>query len=294
MRAGILIPCLLALGMAACQNQRQDLTDVVATVDGVPITRDAFEKTLNKNTLLPGRNYSTNERKRGFLQEVIRQELLFQRAMEEGFVEKSERLRKTVAREYLADRVARDGYQPTDEEIRTRFENQRTELEQVRASHILLKFSKPDESKEAKALLRTKLEGIRREYLKDPTPENFARLARTHSEDAANRNEGGDLGFFDRNQMVKPFADAAFALKKIGEVSDVVETNYGYHIVQLTGERRGLEGLHDFVKQLLLQEHQKKVADGILADLEKNASVRIDDEVLAKVTVTRQPLKTEP
>jgi peptidyl-prolyl cis-trans isomerase C len=102
--------------------------------------------------------------------------------------------------------------------------------EQVRASHILIKVDpKADESQKAAA--RKKLEEIRRRLLKG---EDFVTLAREFSE-GPSKVKGGDLGYFGRGQMVKPFEDAAFALE-IGELSDVVETRFGYHLIKVTGK----------------------------------------------------------
>lgn len=92
-------------------------------------------------------------------------------------------------------------------------------LKEVRASHVLVK--KEDEAKKLR-------EDI-----------NAGKIS---FEDAARQislcpsgHEGGDLGFFKRGVMVKPFEDAAFAMKEIGEVSEPVETQFGWHLIQLTG-----------------------------------------------------------
>lgn len=90
---------------------------------------------------------------------------------------------------------------------------------EVRASHILVKTE--DEA-------RSLLEEIR-------AGKSFAQAAEEVSLCPSGQN-GGDLGFFGRGMMVKPFEDAAFAMENIGEVSEPVQTQFGWHLIQLTGK----------------------------------------------------------
>ena len=100
--------------------------------------------------------------------------------------------------------------------------------EQVRASHILIKVDPgADEAKKADA--RTKIESVQTKLKKG---EDFGALAKEYSE-GPSAPKGGDLGFFGRGQMVKPFEDAAFTMKP-GQVSDMVETRFGYHLIMVT------------------------------------------------------------
>ena len=91
-------------------------------------------------------------------------------------------------------------------------------LREVRASHILVKSED-----EAKKLLE-EIEGGK----------SFADAAKEVSLCPSGR-DGGDLGFFKKGVMVKPFEDAAFAMKEIGEISEPVQTQFGWHLIQLTG-----------------------------------------------------------
>jgi len=103
-------------------------------------------------------------------------------------------------------------------------------LEERRASHILINADKA-----APAADRDKARAKAQEIsatLKQ-SPDKFAELAKKFSQDTGSANKGGDLDFFARGAMVKPFEDAAFALKK-GETSDVVESEFGFHIIRLT------------------------------------------------------------
>jgi peptidyl-prolyl cis-trans isomerase C len=103
--------------------------------------------------------------------------------------------------------------------------------EQVRASHILIRVDpQADQSKKDSA--RKKLEAIQQRLKKG---EDFAELAKQYSEDPSSAR-GGDLSYFGRGMMVKSFEDAAFALKK-DEVSDIVETQYGYHLIKVTDRK---------------------------------------------------------
>jgi len=99
------------------------------------------------------------------------------------------------------------------------------------ASHILIKVdSKADASKKAEA--RKKIEKIQKKVKKG---EDFAALAKEFSEGPSGA-KGGDLGYFKRGQMVKPFEDVAFALKPV-EVSDIVETRFGYHLIKVIDKK---------------------------------------------------------
>jgi peptidyl-prolyl cis-trans isomerase C len=140
--------------------------------------------------------------------------------------------------------------------------------EQVRASHILIKVDpKADESKKAAA--RKKLEEIRRRLLKG---EEFVALAREFSEGPTNVR-GGDLGYFRRGQMVKPFEDTAFALK-VGELSEVVETQFGFHLIKVTGKKPETTIAYVDIKERL-QKYLK------------------DEKVQQEVTVYIEELKTK-
>jgi peptidyl-prolyl cis-trans isomerase SurA len=122
--------------------------------------------------------------------------------------------------------------------FRTRFgyhilkvKDRRPASPKIQASHILLRLGSnatAADSTQAYELAQS----LRQRVL---AGEDFATLARQYSDDTASGQQGGDLGFFERTRMVAPFADAAYALEEIGDVSDIVETRFGYHIIQLTG-----------------------------------------------------------
>jgi len=104
--------------------------------------------------------------------------------------------------------------------------------EQVRASHILIKSSEGDDEK-TREDARKKALDLAATTRKGET--DFSELAKEHSEGPSGPN-GGDLGFFQRGGMLKPFSDAAFSMKK-GEISDPVLTTYGYHVIKVTDRK---------------------------------------------------------
>jgi peptidyl-prolyl cis-trans isomerase D len=124
----------------------------------------------------------------------------------------------------------------SDEEIKAWYDGHKDRYQQPeerRASHILIATEGKD-----KAQARAKAEQVLKEVQK--TPAAFAELAKKNSDDPGSAGQGGDLGFFGRGMMVKPFDDAVFALKE-GETSGIVESDFGFHIIRLTGVRAARE-----------------------------------------------------
>lgn len=132
---------------------------------------------------------------------------------------------------HYAPAVLAAKFQPTEQEIRQyyeRFRNSRfTHREQVHARHILLSVSENAGAK-TKAQVRAQAEQLLARLRKGA---DFAKLARQDSDDDGNKFKGGDLGFFSRGQMVKPFEEAAFKLKP-GELA-IAETRFGYHVIRV-------------------------------------------------------------
>jgi peptidyl-prolyl cis-trans isomerase C len=143
----------------------------------------------------------------------------------------------------------------TDEEAREYFEEhseQYDEAEQVRARHILIKPAASDpnaDPNEAKVAAREKAEKLRAEI---ESGADFAALAKEHSS-CPSAAQGGDLKFFARGAMVPPFEKAAFALEP-GDVSDVVETRFGYHIIKVTDRKAAQAATFDETKDAIVDE----------------------------------------
>ncbi len=128
--------------------------------------------------------------------------------------------------------------------------------EQRRASHILVGFgvnATPAQKQEAKAKAEALLATIKK------NPKSFEELAIKNSQDPGSATKGGDLGSFGRGAMVKPFEDAAFSMK-VNQVSDLVESEFGYHIIkvtEITGQSSDFESLKPQIKgELIYQKAQ--------------------------------------
>lgn len=134
--------------------------------------------------------------------------------------------------------------------------------EQRRASHILLTLP-AGASAADKAKIKEKAESLLAEVRKNPA--RFAEIAKAQSQDPGSASRGGDLDFFARGAMVKPFEDAVFALKK-GEISDVVESDFGFHIIQLTDIRKPVQQPFEAVRAKLEQEYKRQQAQKQFAE----------------------------
>jgi peptidyl-prolyl cis-trans isomerase C len=143
--------------------------------------------------------------------------------------------------------------------------------ERVRAQHILIKLeSGADEPKKAEA--RKKLEGVKKRVL---AGEDFGKLAKEYSEGPSNVREG-DLGYFTRGRMVKPFEDAAFKLAP-NEISDIVETQFGYHLIKVLDHQAGKDPSFDEVEPrvmaILRNERIQQKLDPYLHKLRQDAKI---------------------
>ena len=142
----------------------------------------------------------------------------------------------------------------SDEAINAYFAEHQDEFsqpEERKASHILISIS-PDASEDEKRLAREKAENILEQVKQHP--EQFGEVAKEHSDDLGSATRGGDLGFFGRGVMVKSFEDKIFSMQ-LGEISDIVETDFGLHIIQLTDikeeKRPSLEEVREQIENKL-------------------------------------------
>ncbi len=195
--------------------------DDVAMVNGQPISKAAFEDALAGMPPQMKERMETPEGKVSLLDDLVTQEVLIQEARRLG-VEKDravksrlEEARRQILVQSVIENIAERDV--TDDKVKAYYQSHQDEFRQVRASHIVVDTE--DQAQDAKTRAASG---------------DFAELAKDVSTDPSAKENGGDLGYFRKDQMVKPFADKAFAMK-VDEVSDPVKTEFGYHIIKLTG-----------------------------------------------------------
>jgi peptidyl-prolyl cis-trans isomerase D len=167
----------------------------------------------------------------------------------------------------------------TDEEIQRYYDDPAnasrfTATEQRRARHILVQVA-ADASADDKAKAKAKADELLALVQKDRA--SFPEVARKESSDTVSAQNGGDLDYFGRDAMVAPFADAVFSMKK-GELSGVVETEYGFHIIELLDVRGGAKQPLDAVRSTILDELRRPQADKLFAEKAAAFSDAIDDQ----------------
>jgi peptidyl-prolyl cis-trans isomerase C len=227
--------------------------------------------------------------KESLLRQIVQTMVISDIAKKQGFDNKPDVKKQLelfadnfLVNEFLRREVAQKAT-VSEDDIKTYYDGHKDEFktsDMIRARHILIKVA-PQSSEEEKKKAKEKAEGILKK-IKDE--EDFAGLANNYSDDASSKLTGGDLGFFPRGKMVKPFEDAAFALKP-GEVSGIVETQFGYHIIKLEEKKAAsiepLENVKERIRQKLLQDSMRVKVSDFIEKAMKDSKVEIHPEVFA-------------
>ncbi|WP_227937866.1 foldase protein PrsA [Alkalihalobacillus deserti] len=160
----------------------------------------------------------------------------------------------------VIQKLASEGVEVTEEEKLAFYEENKDQFpEMIRASHILVE----DEETAAEVLEKLEAGG------------DFAELATEYSTDPGSGAKGGDLDFFGRGQMVPAFEEAAFALE-MDEISEPVESDFGFHIIKLTDRKDSYEDYAEQIEQTLLAQRSKS-RDVVMAELIEKANIEIKD-----------------
>jgi peptidyl-prolyl cis-trans isomerase C len=310
----IALALILASTVVLAQDKKTD-SDRVAVVNGVNITGKDFNQALNyylqmvaqRGQQIPESQMA--EIKNAILENLIITELLFQESKQKGIQVKAEdvterlqsikqqvpseaefkkvlaenqitesdlrlQIERDMAIQQLINKEVGQKVMISDEESKTYYDTHPQSFvqpEQIRASHILIKVD-ADATEAQKTEARKKITAIQQKLKKG---EDFATLANNYSEDTTSK-KGGDLGYFGRGKMVEPFEEAAFSLKP-NEISDIVETQYGYHLIKVVDKKPEAkltyaevkDRLNQYLKQQKLQSEEKLYID----NLRKNAAV---------------------
>jgi peptidyl-prolyl cis-trans isomerase C len=290
------------------------LPAVIARVNGDPITKEELERAVRNVEARARRPVPIEERDRvyrGILDELIAVKLVMQEAKarnmtvtdqeidirlgqirerfptEEAFQEQLKARQMTLAdlktetrSEILVNKTVQAEVAPKvtvqKQELDDFYKanpDQFKEPDRIRASHILFAVDS-SAAPEAKKAARTEAEGVLK---RAHAGEDFAALARQYSKDSSAQN-GGDLNYFPQGKMVPAFDKAAFALKP-GEISDIVETPFGYHIIKVTDRRPArtvpLSEVSDKLGAFLRQRKQQELAQGFLQSLRTKYKVEV-------------------
>jgi peptidyl-prolyl cis-trans isomerase C len=311
----LMVLTLILVSALAWAAEKKAPGDKVAVVNGVTISKDTYDRELNffVRRAAPGGKQIPDvqmaQMKNEVLESLIDRELLYQESKKKGIQVKSEavsdqlqkiqqrypnkeefkkllsdigltesdvqaQIERGMAIQELIDKEVAEKIEVSDEETKS-FYDKNPQLfqqpEQVKASHILIKVQ-ADAPDAQKAEARKKIEAVQQKVQKG---EDFATLAKTYSEGPSGPR-GGDLGYFRRGQMVKPFEDAAFSLKP-NETSEIVETRFGYHLIKVNDKKPAKKMTYAEVKDRLNEHLKKKKTDSeantYLETLRKEAKI---------------------
>jgi peptidyl-prolyl cis-trans isomerase C len=306
---------LVLLSFPAMAADKTPAGEKVAVINGVVITKAHFDKELKvhlERVSRQGKQISDDQitaLKKDVLEGLIEREILYQESQKAGIkipdqkindqmagIKKrfpnEEEFKKALASMGLTEEEVRTQIQRglsirglidqrvankivvTDEETKAYYDGNPQlfkQPEQVKASHILIKVE-PTADEATKAAARKKIEDIRKKLTDG---DGFAELAKEYSE-GPSAPKGGDLGYFRRGQMVKAFEDTAFSMKT-NEVSGLVETRFGYHLIKVYDKKPeqtlAYADVKDKIAQRLKQEKIEKAANEYVENLKKDAKI---------------------
>ena len=274
-------------GTAGTASESSPPSATVATVDGAPISRDLYEFYIKGATGGKTSSDLSPQQRTQALDNLIRAQLIANEAIKENIDKQTdtaqlmEMERLNILEQALSQKFL-TGKEPTDDELKAEYDAQVAKLPKTEyhARHILV-ATQPFAEKIVDRLKKG---------------EKFEDLAKAESMDSSKTN-GGDLGWFTLDHMVKPFADAVSSLK-VGEyTTEPVQTQYGWHVIQLLGTRPVSPPPFDQVKQRLAQMVQAKkfrdYTDGLMkqAKVETFLDANTDGQTSGK---SGAPAATEP
>lgn len=274
---------ILSFGFSLAYAEGKD--EVVARVGKRVITKAEFERLLSKR----GGDFSKNKQmKISMLNNLVQSIALADAARKKGLDKRKDikeilelTINSLLANELVKEEVFNKAA-VTDSQVKAYYDknlNQFKNPEQVRARHILIRTERTA-SVEDKKKAREKAEEVLK---KIKAGEDFAKLATDVSDDPGSKSKGGDLGFFPRGRMAKPFEESAFSLKP-GQLSEIVESPFGFHIIKVEEKKAeeipAFEGIQDKVRTRALEDAKRELVKEFVEKVMKEAEVKIYAEVL--------------
>lgn len=280
-----LICLLLATSLFACK--KEDDSKALVTINDDKITMSEFNKELDKIPMNMKMMVANESGKKSFLDRLIIKKLLLKEA-EKANVEQDKEFQNRLAEikeqliieSLLKKRLTADS-NITDEALQKYYDANKEKFRkerEINTRHILLKSE--EEAKQVKEKLAA--------------GEDFSELAKKYSIDPNAKVTGGEVGFHPKGTLLPEYEAAAFKLTKVGQISPITRTQFGYHIIRLEGTKPPqyvpFAEVKEFIKQQLIQEKQKEVLDKYIEDLKKNAKISINEALLKE----QVPVATKP
>jgi peptidyl-prolyl cis-trans isomerase C len=286
--AGALVATLALLLVSAAPLRAQDKDPLVAKVNGTEIHQSDLAVAEEEAGQIPP---MSPEAKQDYLVQFLADMILVSKAAEakhlgdgDDFKRKMAFTRNKLLMEALLVSVGKEAL--TDAEMHKVYDEatkQMTEEKEVHARHILFRATPGDEkaSKEAEDKVKAVIVRLKK-------GEDFAKVATELSEDPSGKANGGDLGFFSKEQMVPEFADVAFGLEK-GQISGPVKTQFGWHVIKVEDKRTKPMPKFEEVKPQIEQFVTRKAQAELVTKLRAEAKI----ERMDKPATPAEPAKPE-
>lgn len=271
----VLIGICALLCLVSCT--KKDNGKILATVDKDKITMEEFNKELDKIPMNMKMMVASESGKKSYLDRLIMKKLLLREADKAKIAEDKEfqqrlaDIKEQLIVESLIKKKLFEDARLSDEEIKKFYDANKEKYKkesEINTRHILVKTE--EEAKQ----IREKLQ----------SGEDFVNLAKQYSIDPNAKSTGGELGFHPKGTILPEYEEAAFKLTKVGQISPIVKTQFGYHIIRLEGTKPpsyvGFEEVKEMIKQQLLQEKQKELFEKYIDGLKKNAKITINETLL--------------
>lgn len=283
-----LVGCQGGTTSGGAKSEGKKEGQVIAEVNSGTITTGDFDRELKNLPEYLKAMAETPQGRKEMLDTMVIRELILQQAAKDGLdkgaeiEEKLQDLKKRLIVESFLKKKVEAESNVSDEDMKKFYEQNKEKFksgDQIKASHILVKTEK--EAKDIQAQLKG--------------GGNFEELAKKSSVDSSSA-KGGDLGWFGKGSMVPAFEKAALALKE-GQISDVVKTDFGFHIIKLTGKRaagiRPFEEVKEQIKGAIMPTKQQEIFQKIKEELKKTAKITIKEDVLNSTGGSKEETKAD-